>query len=192
MNAIPSAVLLSLPAKSAMPVFTPNSPPSAQRRMSPQNAEQMALPPSTRPNKLSPHFLLGTRQVSSSPNLYFTFPYIAMQPRKSSKSWSQCKTSHVPTHTKHLHNICTILDQRRRRWADVVQKLYKCFVFAGVSTQVLHCDHLLLSRDIATHIRHCSFNVLSMLACVARIYRGSLISLLIAVCLFVINTGVLS
>ena len=25
-----------------------------------------------------------------------------------------------------------MLDQRRRRWADVVQMLYKCFVFAGM------------------------------------------------------------
>ena len=24
------------------------------------------------------------------------------------------------------------MDQRRRRWADVVQMLYKCFVFAGM------------------------------------------------------------
>ena len=24
-----------------------------------------------------------------------------------------------------------MLDQRRRRWADVVQMLYKCFVLAG-------------------------------------------------------------
>ena len=24
-----------------------------------------------------------------------------------------------------------MLDQRRRRWADVVQMLFKCFVFAG-------------------------------------------------------------
>ena len=36
-----------------------------------------------------------------------------------------------PANTKHLYNICTMLDQRRRRWADVVQMLYKCFVFAG-------------------------------------------------------------
>ena len=28
------------------------------------------------------------------------------------------------------YNICTMLAQRRRRWADVVQMLYKCFVFA--------------------------------------------------------------
>ena len=26
--------------------------------------------------------------------------------------------------TKHLYNICTMLDQRRRRWADVVQNCY--------------------------------------------------------------------
>ena len=39
--------------------------------------------------------------------------------------------SHNPANTKHLYNICTMLDQRRRRWVDVVQMLYKCFVFAG-------------------------------------------------------------
>ena len=33
---------------------------------------------------------------------------------------------------KHLYNICTMLDQRRRRWADVVQMVYKYFVFAGL------------------------------------------------------------
>ena len=32
-----------------------------------------------------------------------------------------------PVNTKHLYNICTMLDQRRRRWSDVVQILYKCF-----------------------------------------------------------------
>ena len=31
---------------------------------------------------------------------------------------------------KHLYNICTMLDQRCRRWADVVQMLYKWFVFS--------------------------------------------------------------
>ena len=34
----------------------------------------------------------------------------------------------VGLNTKHLYNICTKLVQRRR---DVVQMLYKCFVFAG-------------------------------------------------------------
>ena len=36
----------------------------------------------------------------------------------------------ISVNTKHLYNICTMLDQRRRRWADVVQMLYKCFVFS--------------------------------------------------------------
>ena len=38
--------------------------------------------------------------------------------------------------TKHLYNICTTLYQRRRRWTDVVQMLYKCYVFTGYS----ECD----------------------------------------------------
>ena len=36
-----------------------------------------------------------------------------------------------PSNTKHLYSIYTILDQRRRRWAGVVQMLYNCFVLAG-------------------------------------------------------------
>ena len=30
-----------------------------------------------------------------------------------------------------LYYICTMLDQRWRRWSNIVQMLYKCFVFAG-------------------------------------------------------------
>ena len=37
----------------------------------------------------------------------------------------------IAVNTKHLYNICAMLDQRRRRWAHVVQMLYKCFVFSG-------------------------------------------------------------
>ena len=40
-----------------------------------------------------------------------------------------------PVNTKQLYNICTILDQRRRHWVDVVQMLYNCFVFAGYKSQ---------------------------------------------------------
>ena len=36
-----------------------------------------------------------------------------------------------PVNAKHLYNIFTMLDQRRRRWSNIVQMLYKCFVFAG-------------------------------------------------------------
>ena len=34
-----------------------------------------------------------------------------------------------PVNTKHLYNICTMLGQRQRRWADVVQMLNTCFAF---------------------------------------------------------------
>ena len=30
--------------------------------------------------------------------------------------------------TKHLHNICTTSAQRLRRWSNIVQMLYKCFL----------------------------------------------------------------
>ena len=44
-------------------------------------------------------------------------------------------TAGLPINKKtHLYNICTMLDQRRRRWADIVQMLYKCFIFAVVGT----------------------------------------------------------
>ena len=33
--------------------------------------------------------------------------------------------------TKHLYNIYTMLNQRRRRWADVVYMFFKCFAFIG-------------------------------------------------------------
>ena len=36
-------------------------------------------------------------------------------------------TDDTPASTKHLYNICAMLDQRQRRWADVAQMLYKCF-----------------------------------------------------------------
>ena len=34
-----------------------------------------------------------------------------------------------PASTKHLYNICAMSAQRLRRWADIVQILYKCFLF---------------------------------------------------------------
>ena len=41
-----------------------------------------------------------------------------------------CKTSPmISTNTKHLHNICTLLDQRLRRLSNSVQMLYRCVVF---------------------------------------------------------------
>ena len=34
-----------------------------------------------------------------------------------------------PANTKHLYKICTMSAQRLRRWSNIVQMLYKCFVF---------------------------------------------------------------
>ena len=31
-----------------------------------------------------------------------------------------------------MYNICTTSAQRLRRWSDIVQMLYKCFVFIGM------------------------------------------------------------
>ena len=42
-----------------------------------------------------------------------------------------CWAAFNPANTKHLYNICTM---RRRRWAGVVQMLYKFFVFGGNSS----------------------------------------------------------
>ena len=36
----------------------------------------------------------------------------------------------IPANTKHLYNICTT---SAHRWSNIVQMLYKCFVFAGSS-----------------------------------------------------------
>ena len=57
------------------------------------------------------------------------------QPQTSTGSTPHvCWTAFNPVNTKHLYNICTMLGQRRRRWPNVVQMLYKCFVFAGNSS----------------------------------------------------------
>ena len=34
--------------------------------------------------------------------------------------------------TKHLYTICTTSAQLLRRWSNIVQMLYKCFVFTGL------------------------------------------------------------
>ena len=49
-----------------------------------------------------------------------------------------------PVYTKHLYNISTMLDQRRRRLADVVQMLYKCVVFAG---SCVHNHHNIVKAE---------------------------------------------
>ena len=41
------------------------------------------------------------------------------------------KKAATPANTKHLYNICTTSAQRLRRWSNIVQMLYKCFVLTG-------------------------------------------------------------
>ena len=44
--------------------------------------------------------------------------------------------------TKHLYNICTMSVQRLRRWTDIVQMLYKCFVCTDLVTRLVYpCDY---------------------------------------------------
>ena len=54
-----------------------------------------------------------------------------------------------PTNIKHLYEICIMLAQRRRRWDDVAQMLYKCFVFASL------CPH----SFAATSVPSCRFSL---------------------------------
>ena len=56
--------------------------------------------------------------------------------------------------TKHLYNIFTMLDQRRRRLADVVQMLCKCFVFAGISPPVTQTiEKIIGDRSMRKHTK---------------------------------------
>ena len=43
----------------------------------------------------------------------------------------------ITANPKHLYNICTMLDQRLRRWSNIVQMPYKCFGFARIASQTL-------------------------------------------------------
>ena len=52
-----------------------------------------------------------------------------VKPNNSKYLLTKYKMSSYPANTNHLYNICTMLDQRRRRWPDVVQMLYTCFMF---------------------------------------------------------------
>ena len=61
-------------------------------------------------------------------------------------TWLSAKVTFDPVNTKHLYNICKMLDQRRRRWADVVQMLYKCFVFTGEFLNMSRCNAVLLQN----------------------------------------------
>ena len=61
-------------------------------------------------------------------------PSSLRNPSLGKYSCSCCHSYYLPcnpANTTHLCNICTMLGQRHRCWADIVQMLFKCFVFAG-------------------------------------------------------------
>ena len=69
----------------------------------------------------------------------------------------------LPANTKYVYYICTTSAQRLRSWSNIVQMLYKCFVFAGCyedATSMLtdrynHCSNpssVGLSRDTSALI----------------------------------------
>ena len=74
-------------------------------------------------------------------------------PTQHKAGMSHCTRATITPETqKKLYDISTMFSQRRRRWADVVQMLYKCFVFAG--TDFYH-GYIKVSTSSAT--TSCSF-----------------------------------
>ena len=61
-------------------------------------------------------------------------PMLAQHQTSTGSMLHVCWAAFNLVNTKHLYNICTMLDQRWRRWANVVQMLYKCYVLAGNSS----------------------------------------------------------
>ena len=63
-----------------------------------------------------------------------------------------CPMKTIPVNTKHLYDICTMLDQR---WVDVVHMLYKCFVFAGMHPQMFIVDDYFYILSISVNVTMC-------------------------------------
>ena len=61
-----------------------------------------------------------------------------------------------PSEHKHLYNICTTSAQRLRRWSNIVQMLYKCFVFTGIEVNFQNNNSK--SNDFKTWRIHLTFH----------------------------------
>ena len=65
-----------------------------------------------------------------------------------------------PVNTKRLCNICTMFDLRQSHWADVVQMLYKCFVFTGqtlvISTHISELVTCTIQNKLSVMFSHLS------------------------------------
>ena len=53
-----------------------------------------------------------------------------------------------------------MLDQRRRRWANVVQMVYKCFVFAGIIHHVFYVCFFCICRREADNKLYVKYEVI--------------------------------
>ena len=62
--------------------------------------------------------------------------------------------SRSSANTKHLYNICTTSAQRLRRWSNIAQMLYKCFVFTGILCRPTMCPARLPCRADMSHSRY--------------------------------------
>ena len=58
--------------------------------------------------------------------------YVVVSSSDEAKSRRYINIRKQTVNIKHLHNICTMSGQLLPRWAEAVQMLYKCSVFAGL------------------------------------------------------------
>ena len=71
---------------------------------------------------IMPYFFLMTSRFLHSEHYRYKEPCTAHSMRLNSLEHCICTTP-IPANTKHLYNICRTLDQRLRRWSNVLQTL---------------------------------------------------------------------
>ena len=119
---------------------------SCQVQKNPKIREKLGLSRQHPPNRLSVFYIFFGNMYNEKNNTKNT-----IFQKKRNPSWG---LTHPPTseffltywiffnltkllRTIHLYNNFIMLDQRRRRWIDAVQLLYKCSVFAGIAAVIL-------------------------------------------------------
>ena len=60
----------------------------------------------------------------------------------------------IPANMKHLYNICTTSSERLRGWSNIVQMLYKSFVFAEMFDDILSVTHSRAVSCICVYVVH--------------------------------------
>ena len=68
--------------------------------------------------------------------------------------------------------MCTMLDQRRRRWGDVALMLYKCFVFA-IQLLIEEEIAVLTKKNVcgATYYFHSSLQLIRVIIIISRHFK---------------------